>query len=115
MKTISFKAAQASRYVEEIKESLAALKKIRSKELKQLNVETDILHIYETLTKYQKGKLYRSIDARLKWLKGLNRKICFIQNRLPSVLLLLENFQKSESETIKRSPGPSLLLANNDD
>ena len=100
--TISFRAAQASRYVEELKESLAALKDIRSKEIKQLNVETDILNIYETLTKYQRGKLYRSIDARLKLLKGLNRKICFIQNCLPGVRLLLENLQKSEAETIKK-------------
>ena len=101
MKTISFRAAQASKYVQEIQESLAALKTIRAREIKQLNVETDILNIYETLTKYQKSKLYRSIDARLKWLKGLNRKICFLQSHIPGVLLLLENLQKSESETIR--------------
>ena len=105
MKTISFRAAQASRYVEEFKESLTALKDIRAREIKQLNIEIDIVNIYETLTKYQKSKLYKSIDERLKLLKGLNRKISFLQNRLPGILLLLERLKENESEIIKRSLG----------
>ena len=99
--TISLRAARATKYVEELKESLDALKSIRAREIKQLNVETDILNIYETLSKYERGKLYRSIDARLKWLKGLNRKLCFLQSHLPGVMLLLGRLQKSESEAIR--------------
>lgn len=98
MATISLRAARATKYMEEFKESLTALKSIRTREIKQLTNELEIMNLYEGLKKSQRSKLYRSIDARLKWLKNLNRKICTLQTYLPRAILLLENLRENESE-----------------
>lgn len=95
---ISFKVALTTKYIKDIKNSLAALKDIRSKEVKQLNFETDLLNGWELYSKYQKGKLYRSIDERLKFLKNLNRKICVLQTNLPRILAMLEYVKASEKK-----------------